>query len=310
LILELPALVSRLIPAQLSEGRLSFVAVHYAKLVFLAFRERSRDPDFVVTVGSEEEVAKLHDVLSKLHREIPALTPESLATAPLPDGRFIHVQSAIPGLPWYSLAGSLRHDARRRLHAKALDVLRKLHGAIDAIPAWHSQISPSGELRRQFDLSASNGITLSPAARQLAESCIEHLAGLGEFVSHWQHGDYCASNLMVAGTDLRIFDFDEFGMTAMPLHDQFALAFSVHELASADGVRRPVAEEVHACIAAELRAKPALASHVRGLLVHHLLWNVNLHHGQPARVGRGKAALRDLEEFASVPWDYVPPSAA
>src|ERR1041384_2767617 len=231
-ILELPDLLARLLPARAGGSHLRFVAVHHAKLVFLAFRDGAPDPEFVITVSSETEIRRLHDVLTRLHRTIPRLTAESLAIGRSPDGRFLQIQSAVPGMPWVSLAGSLR----------------ALHAAIDAVPPWHSRISPSGELRRQLDLCAAYGVALSTQALQFAESCAENLADLGELTCHWQHGDYCANNLMIAGPDVRIFDFDEFGLTAVPLHDDLALAFSVHEMAPADGASRPIAEDIRTCV--------------------------------------------------------------
>lgn len=310
MILELPELIPRLLPARAGGGRLSFVAVHHAKLVFLAFREGMRDPEFVVTVSTEEEVTRLHGVLKGLYRTIPKLTAESLAIGRLPDGRFVHIQSAVPGMPWVSLARSLRPDDQRRLHARALEVLHALHAATDAVPAWHSRVSPSDELRRQLELCARYGITLSERAKQCAESCAERLAELGELDCHWQHGDYCANNLMVSGPEVRIFDFDEFGLTAMPLHDQFALAFSVHGLASGEEASlRPMAGEVRTCVAEALGARPALAGHVHGLLMHHLLWTVNLGYGKPARARRVQAVRRHLEAFAAASEYYLPPSA-
>ena len=278
--------------------------------MFLAFRERSRDPDFVVTVGGEEDVKRLHDVLLRLHRTIPKLTAESLAVARLPDGRFVHVRSAVPGVPLNSLADSLHRDDCRRLRARALDVLRELHAMIDAVPPWHSRISLSGELRQQLAICSKHGVALSRRARQFVDSCVEDLAGLGELTCHWQHGDFSTTNLMVAGRDLRIIDFDEFGLTSMPLHDQFGLALSTHELVSADGPWRPLANDVQACLAPVLSAQPALAGHVRGLLVHHLLWNANQHYGLPFRVRRMTAVLRLIEEFAAAPGNYLPPRAS
>jgi aminoglycoside phosphotransferase (APT) family kinase protein len=310
LILELPALLSQLISPRSGEKPLSFIGVRNTKPVFLAFRERSRDPDFVVTVGGEEDVKRLHDVLRRLHRTIPKLTAESLAIARLPNGRFIHLQSAVPGVSLNSLAGSLHLDDCRRLRARAFDVLRELHATIDAVPAWHSRISPSGELRQQLGICSKHDIPLSQRALQFVDSCVEDLAGLGELTCHWQHGDFSTTNLMVAGGDLRIIDFDEFGLTSMPLHDQFGLALSTHELVSADGPWRHLANDIQACLAPVLSAQPALAGHVRGLLVHHLLWNVSQFHSQRSRARRVKAVVKLLEEFAAAPGNYLPPRAS
>ncbi len=309
MILELPALVSQLISPRSGEKPLSFIGVRNTKPVFLAFRERSRDPDFVVTVGGEEDVKRLHDVLLRLHRTIPKLTAESLAVARLPDGRFIHLRSAVPGVSLNSLAGSLHLDVCRRLRARAFDVLRELHATIDAVPAWHSRISPSGELR-QLGICSKHDDPLSQRALRFVDSCVEDLAGLGELTCHWQHGDFCTTNLMVAGGDLRIIDFDEFGLTSMPLHDQFGLALSTHELISSEGPWGPLPNDVQACLAPVLSAQPALAGHVRGLLVHHLLWNVSQFHGQRSRARRVKDVLKLLEEFAAAPGKYLPSRAS
>ncbi len=310
MILELPALVSQLISPRSGEKPLSFIGVRNTKPAFLAFRERSRDPDFVVTVGGEEDVKRLHDVLLRLHRTIPKLTAESLAVARLPDGRFIHLRSAVPGVSLTSLAGSLHLDVCRRLRARAFDVLRELHATIDAVPAWHSRISPSGELRQQLGICSKHDVPLSQRALRFVDSCVEDLAGLGELTCHWQHGDFCTTNLMVAGGDLRIIDFDEFGLTSMPLHDQFGLALSTHELISSEGPWGPLPNDVQACLAPVLSAQPALAGHVRGLLVHHLLWNVSQFHGQRSRARRVKDVLKLLEEFAAAPGKYLPSRAS
>jgi hypothetical protein len=310
LILELPALVSQLICPRSGEKPLSFIGVRSTKPVFLAFREQSRDPDFVVTVGGEEDVKRLHDVLLRLHRTIPKLTPESIAVAGLPDGRFIHLRSAVPGVSLNSAAGVLHLDDCRRLRARAFDVLRELHATIDAVPAWHSRISPSGDLRQQLGICSKHGVPLSQRARRCVGSCVEDLAGLGELTCHWQHGDFCTANLMVAGGDLRIIDFDEFGLTSMPLHDQFGLALSTHELISADGPWGPLPNDVQACLAPVLSAQPTLAGHVRGLFVHHLLWNVSQFHSQRSRARRVKAVLKLLEEFAAAPGKYLPARAS
>jgi hypothetical protein len=99
-------------------------------------------------------------------------------------------------------------------------------------------------------------------------------------------------------------------LTSMPLHDQFGLALSTHELISSDGSGGPLPNDVQACLAPVLSTRPTLAGHVRGLLVHHLLWNVTQFHGQRSRARRVKDVLKLLEEFAAAPGKYLPPRAS
>jgi len=77
-----------------------------------------------------------------------------------------------------------------------------------------------------------------------------------------------------------VLDFEEFGLTNMPLHDAFGLALSFDW--SQDG-RCPLT--LADCLACCLAPSPPDPEVTSALLLHHLLWRINRYAGQPARAG-------------------------
>jgi hypothetical protein len=95
-----------------------------------------------------------------------------------------------------------------------------------------------------------------------------------------QHGDFSVNNLMVAPEGIAVLDFEEFGLTNMPLHDAFGLALSFDW--SQNG-RCPLT--LAECLASCLAPAHPDADVTTALLLHHLLWRINRCAGQPARAG-------------------------
>ncbi len=65
----------------------------------------------------------------------------------------------------------------------------------------------------------------------------------------WQHGDFSLNNLMVSPDSMAVIDFEEFGLTRMPLHDAFGLAFSFQHSQN-DQCPIPLKDCLEQCIAA------------------------------------------------------------
>src|SRR5207237_1152587 len=124
------------------------------------------------------------------------------------------------------------------------------------------------ELRAQAALCTKRGVPFSARARDCLNASAECLEGLGEVPGFWQHGDFCLNNLLVSPSALAIIDFDEFGYTLMPLHDQIGLALSLHDLAPRGVLPLPLDGE----ITSSPGAGPVERSHLPGLFLHHLLW--------------------------------------
>lgn len=299
MILDVPTLVAELVPDLGSVQPLSVICVKATRPVFLVFADNANRPACVVEFGLREELERTRDILDQLHRRLPGLVPVPLACAPWRGGHVL-VQSGLPGWPWFRLLGHVRRrEDWDRLRGRAKEALHLLHAAIRSVPEWLALVAPGDELRRQVEGSLDRGIALSARAVECARAWSDRLDDLGQVSSFCQHGDYCLNNLLIDDENLGIIDFEEFGWTAMPMHDELGLALSIHHHAGRSGFDLRVSEELAACC----RPVHLPEELVPGLFLHHLFWRVN----QGSDRGRGVLVaelLAMIERFASSPGEF------
>jgi hypothetical protein len=212
----------------------------------------------------------------------------------------VHVQAGLPGVPWFRLQQNVRDlSAWLSLRTRALATLRRLQETVAGNPAWCMAVEPGVELRRQFGIAHDCGHALAETIAARVERSAMSLDALGFRTWPWQHGDYCFNNLLVSDDRLGLIDFEEFGGTSMPLHDEFSLAFSSQDfmgrLASAPSLQ----EQLAACIGERLARNALPGQCVEGLLFHHLLWRLNQCTSRPRRAAIALRLLRDLNDFAA-----------
>lgn len=302
MILEIPAIVGEVAPGLLPGGAISVACVRTTRPQYLVFGADARRPLWVVQEGPSESLRRTHEVLIRLHRELPDLVAEPIACVPWRDGRSIQIQAGLPGDPWFRLADRLRSRAEwDRLRERAAEALDRLHSAVANVAGWTGPLRPSVELERVAALCEERGVRLSLRARGRVEAEARALRELGEIASHWQHGDYCVNNLLVTSTRVGIIDFEEFGATAMPLHDEIGLALSVHDFASRGEGISSAGEDLAYCVSRGGVGTSIEGRHVAGLLLHHLLWRINQSLDRPTR-GRVRPMLIEaVERFSTSP---------
>src|SRR5204863_8352312 len=138
---------------------------------------------------------------------------------------------------------------------------------------WSVTVHPGDALRAQARACVAGGVRFDPVVIALVMRRAERLDDCGALDSHWQHGDFSLNNLLVSPESVGIIDFDEFGETSMPLHDEFGLALSVR-LSQEGACDLPWSSclAVSVGYAAERGGYDELT--VEGLLLHHLLWRI------------------------------------
>ena len=304
--LEIPMLMSRLLPDRFASGSVSVVRVETTRPLFLVFATDGARPVCVVQLGSRFEVERLHGAMTTLHGRLQDLVPESLACAHIHGETYAHIQSGLAGTSWFRIRERLRTPgAWLRLAERGTIALRRLHAAIQESAEWRGRVRPGAALRLQRQ-ACEDWLPLSSHATALIDTCAHSLNELGEIGWCWQHGDFCVNNLLLTSDTLGIIDFEEFGETAMPLHDQFSLALSLHDFAPARGHRSDVAAIVAACIQPTLVWHSWLAPHVIGLFLHHLLWRINQCRSRPARATLCRDLIELLEAVAAAPATFLP----
>lgn len=305
MILDVERLTRTLVP-HLAETPLSVAFVRTTRPKYLVFGECATTPEAVVQFGPGSELQSVHRTLDALEPALDGLVPKSLACRPWRDGQWVNVQSGLEGVPWFAVQRLLRSPgAWSDLLDRAGLALRRLRGAVAAIPAFTRRLSPADELLGEMRRYTSSGLTFTEAVERRLASDEVMFRTLGVVDAAAQHGDFGINNLLVSRSDggLRIIDFDEFGATYMPLQDEIGLGLSIYLLrgmAEAGAWHETVRTAVSFAVSTQPTLAPALAAFVR----FHLLWRLNRCSGSPTRAQLA-ATLRTLledEYFSNVAW--------
>ena len=301
MILRIREVLQDALPGRFDPRHLSVAALSATHPKFLVFeRDRSR-PACVVEIGSVTEMRRHHEVLLALHASIPSIVPEPLACTQWDLTSAICVQGGLPGLPWFALRREYR-TARdwQRLLEQAVRALCLFQMAARGERDWITTVHPGDALRAQARACVDGGLGLDAGVVSLVMRRAERLDDLGAVVCHWQHGDFSLNNLLVSREAAGIIDFDEFGETSMPLHDEFGLAISMR-LSQEGACDLPWTSCLETSVSYAAAREGYDGQTVEGLLLHHLLWRIRRSLASPARAPLRRRLLALLGSFAADP---------
>ncbi len=277
------------------------ICIRTTRPKYLVFANDASQPICVAQFGGKDELERLHTILGRLHGKLPNLIAEPLALALWRDNIYIHLQTGLPGTPWFRIVDRYRsRESWNQLSALAYEVLGQLHRAISSFPDWVCLIHLGDELRLQAKLCMEGGVSLSNSTQDWIERCAESLDGMGELSCFWQHGDFCLNNLLVSPSRIAIIDFDEFGHTVMPLHDRISLGLSLHERAPLGTWSAPLMEGSNT--SPKLECEESLVveeQRLQGLYMHYLLWRINQCQGWPTRARVKAVLVAQVEDAAA-----------
>jgi hypothetical protein len=275
--------VRRLAPELFADGPISTIRVETTRPVFLLFGVDWRQPIGVAQIGSRTHLEPLHTALTTLHPRVPDLLPRSLACVPWHE-EYLHLQTGLAGVPWFRVRDEFRTSSDwMKLQRRAGHALERLHRAIAESPGWRRRVVPAEELLLQIDRLIATGPGGSSHLVSAVRKQAQMLATLGAVEWFWQHGDYCVNNLLVGPDGVGIVDFEEFGATVVPLHDEISLGLSIHEFSSAETGWQHAALHVRASVEQTLLNRPELIPYLSPLVTHHLMWRINQCDTRPKR---------------------------
>jgi hypothetical protein len=243
-----------------------------------------------------------HHALALLHPVLPDLVAAPLACAAWQGDLWVQVQSGLSGLPWFRLTDRVRSAPEwNSLGRRALAALARFHRVVRGVGEWTGLVQPGMELRRQATICEMHDTSLSARARDCIGAAAEQLDDLGTRRHFWQHGDYCLNNLLVSRSGLAIIDFEEFGGTLMPWHDEIGLALSVNDLSSRGAPSLAVALGALPMPEHPDWPRPSTGCWFRGFVLHHLLWRINQAAARPARARMQSSLSAAIEQLAAEP---------
>jgi hypothetical protein len=304
--LDVVAQVNRLVPGLLLHTQPSVACVCTTQPKYLVFDGDPARPACIVEYGDEVRLTRTGHILTTLRARMPpGGVAHSLCCTSLPDGTFVHIQAGLPGVPWFRLADTLTTTAAwEELLARAVTAMGHLHAAVRDVPAWIGTVDLSAELGRQEALCRRHGTLLDDQALARIVEWRKPLAATGPVQAWWQHGDFSLNNLLVSPGSVAVIDFDEFGLTQVPLHDAFGLALSL-TLSQENRCPLPRGHCLNVCAASCLKEAGLAPEHVPGLLMHHLLWRVNQCYGVARRTRLRHILLGWIAELAAAPEAFL-----
>jgi hypothetical protein len=294
MLIDVVPVVRQLVPGLLRHSKPSVACVLTTHQKYLVFDADASHPACVVEIGDEKRLRRIDRILTSLHARCPREVPQSLACASWGPGTVVHIQEGLPGVPWFRLFDTLTTPEQwQALLDRSVAMMRKFHAAISDVPEWVGSIHPGDALAEQAVLWESSG-SPNPRLAEAIAACIDVVDGAPEMPAVAQHGDFSLNNLMVASDGMAVIDFEEFGLTRVPLHDAIGLGLSF-SMSQDDRCPISVRDCVERCIGGPGVAEAFDPGVLRALLLHHLLWRINQSHGLPARA-RLRAKLTSLVE--------------
>jgi hypothetical protein len=295
MIADVVPIVRELVPGLLTCRRPSVACVRTTNEKYLVFNDDPDRPACVVEFGDEARLRRIARTVGLLHAQCPGMVPRPLACVRWSPGTVVHIEEGLAGQPWFRLHDTLTSTAAwQSLLERAVASMQRLHRAIRGVPGWSGSVDLSRVLGEQVEAwLAEDGPRSAPVARNVRR-WVDELSGMPPMIAVSQHGDFSLNNLMVARDSIAVIDFEEFGVTSVPLHDAFGLALS---FPMSQDSRCPITlrDCIEECIGGPSVVRSFDPRVLRGLLLHHLLSRINRSRHQPARAGL-RATLTALAE--------------
>jgi hypothetical protein len=212
----------------LDPASISSICIRTAQPKYLVFAGDDTHPRYVVQFGDFASLSKTFDHLTELHLLMPASVPRPLLLSNKSDGLSMFVQEGLPGRPWFNLRTTLTTPQMwLTLRDRVIKVLAEFHDVVASRPAWQRDVAPWQILEATASQYKEVVGIQSAAFYSVVDAHIEILRPLGELSCFPQHGDFCINNLLLDRDATGIVDFEHFGVTHAPLHDEWLLVDSL-----------------------------------------------------------------------------------
>ena len=181
----------------------------------------------VLRAAGSTDILKAHKVTEQLFKAIPHLIPEPVAMVNTESGEFA-IQRGVDGKPWFQIVDEFNDELSwNSLRKRALDALEQLHQAVKSTCDKKRESDIYSYVQDCLLDAHRLGLPLTQDETNLLQVHLNALKSLPQMEMFPQHGDFCLNNLIVAPQQISIIDFEDFGMTSLPLFDHFSLALSL-----------------------------------------------------------------------------------
>lgn len=301
---EIESLIRRISDQSLSSDDISIICISTTNPVYLVFSGQPDTPCFVVRPANSKNSRANHELSVRLHHVNKALVPEIVGLYEH-CGTFYSVQRGASGAPWSQLSRTLETSEQWTIFRnRSIAALRQFHEGVESVPEWTTRIHLGDALRAAYKGFRDTNKEPLYSLTAFADSMAGELDRLGTWNGTLQHGDFSLNNLIFEENKISVIDLEDFGMTVIPLYDEFTLALSLSSLAPST-IQSSVATELTACtLPMKLRCSFSQKT-IQALFLCHLMlrlgaWS-NLEKRQPYR----QRLLHLLEHYTNTPNAYI-----
>ncbi len=292
--------LQHLFPERSDISELSVLCLTTSNPVYLIFNADSATPEFAIRLSKSENFLDSYRTHQKLYEQLGDMIAKPLHIKKV-ENQFFFVEAGLNGIPWYQLADRFSaNDEWLNIKRLAISRLNTFQEAIKQAPDWCLQIELGNSLRKQYEECSAFNIALPKAIENLVNQYSFQLDKLAPINTFFQHGDFSLNNLLFHENSSYIIDFEDFGMTCLPLHDEFSLALSFCAAGQANQ-NTLIKPEIHLCLSRSSWTKVLPTDVFPALFLHHLLLRLGKWGHAKERSEHCNWLLEILESFTADP---------
>lgn len=301
---EIESLIRRISDKALTEERISIACISTTNPVYLTFTGQSDTPCFVVRPTITESSKANHELSLRLHWANSKLVPEILGLYEQ-NGTAYSVQRGASGSPWFQLSRSVTtQEDWETLRKRAMETLRQFHEGVASVPEWKTRTYLGDALRLAYQGFLGTDNEPAYPLTVFVDSMADELDKLGAWDGIWQHGDFSLNNLLFDKSKVSVIDLEDFGITVMPLYDEFTLALSLNTMAPSK-INSSFSIELTACTEAMKYRHSFSQKTVQALFLLHLLLRLGTWSSAEKRQPYRQKLLHVLEQFTNQPDAFI-----
>ncbi|MBY6070312.1 aminoglycoside phosphotransferase family protein [Marinobacter salsuginis] len=208
-------------------SKISMACISTSRAIYLVFNDKRDHPTFVIRKLSNDRDFQAHQSHVYLYSLVGSLVPKSLGVYEYAGANY-DIQQGVKGSPWFQIGSKLStQNSRARLETRLWETLKEFHSAIAADAAIKSSLRPHEELHQVYLQYKRIKQKVAPELEKLVELAVNDLSKTSNILPISQHGDFCLNNVIIDMPNITVIDFEDFGITQMPLYDHFTLALSL-----------------------------------------------------------------------------------
>lgn len=277
----------------LSSPKNSFLSLFTTNNIYLIFND-SDHPDFALHEIDENDIEKQFDTKVKLFEILGDMVAEPLKVIKN-HGNLYLVERGLRGKPWFQIATQSKNNWSQ-IKTQSLLALNHFQKSISTEKTWHREINLAGELKKQYLESCKYNQLDTPNIRKHYDYFFSQLANVNNVNSQFQHGDFCINNILHDQERTHLIDFEDFGKTSMPLHDNFSLALSFFHIQGSTNFK-DLTNEINLCLSYSKLSPNFSKEVISALFFYHLMFRLGSWSNKETRSNYKKWILIILDIF-------------